>query len=295
MVKVRITLKLIIEMDNEIKNILTSWESSLVRYGKIDSWNYSENITILGRYLRTNESTLEERYLIKYIRDSIIGVSFNVKSVLKAIQKLMNLEAAKEKELTSMLVKMDRNRVVLNGQDVRFKNETEKIFKEKLKFKKGMLLRNFDIETEAPHDSKKVRRIVEKRMCQAYHRMHKKDEGYKTSNREKYWMDRATAFQLYNIGQKEKTRDTRRGESTHWKWKKDPITNELVLKKKMGYKNEESAQKAIAQWKINHPYDSREITSYKCNYCNKWHIGHKSKIQHHPAIDAMIPQMQACC
>lgn len=207
----------------------------------------------------------------------------------------MNLEAAKEKELTSMLVKMDGNRVVLNGQDVRFKKETEKIFKEKLKFKKGMLLRNFDIETEAPHDSKKVRRIVEKRMCQAYHRMHKRDEGYKTSNREKYWMDRATAFQLYNIGQKEKARNTRRGESTHWKWKKDPITHELVLKKKMGYKNEEAAQKAIAQWQINHPYDSREITAYKCNYCNKWHIGHRSKFLNHPAIDSMIPQMQACC
>ena len=249
----------------------------------------------MGRYLRSNESTLEEHYLIKYIRDSIIGVNFNVKSVLKAIQKLMNLEAAKEKELTSMLVKMDGNRIVLNGQDVRFKKETEKIFKEKLKFKKGMLLRNFDIETEAPHDSKKVRRIVEKRMCQAYHRMHKKDEGYKTSNREKYWMDRATAFQLYNIGQKEKARNTRRGESTHWKWKKDPITHELVLKKKMGYKNEEAAQKAIAQWQINHPYDSREITAYKCNYCNKWHIGHRSKFLNHPAIDSMIPQMQACC
>ena len=172
-------------MEIEIKNILTSWESSLVRYGKIDSWNYSENLTTLGRYLRSNESTLEEHYLIKYIRDSIIGVNFNVKRVLKAIQKLMNLEEAKEKELTSMLVKMDGNRIVLNGQDVRFKKETEKIFKEKLKFKKGMLLRNFDIETEAPHDSKKVRRIVEKRMCQAYHRLHKQDEGYKTSNREK--------------------------------------------------------------------------------------------------------------
>lgn len=121
-------------MEIEIKNILTSWESSLVRYGKIDSWNYSENLTTLGRYLRSNESTLEEHYLIKYIRDSIIGVNFNVKSVLKAIQKLMNLEAAKEKELTSMLVKMDGNRIVLNGQDVRFKKETEKIFKEKLKF-----------------------------------------------------------------------------------------------------------------------------------------------------------------
>lgn len=108
-------------------------------------------------------------------------------------------------------------------------------------------------------------------------------------------MDRATAFQLYNIGQKEKTRNTRRGESTHWKWKKDPITHELVLKKKMGYNNEEAAQKAIAQWQINHPYDSREITAYKCNYCNKWHIGHRSKFLNHPAIDSMIPQMQACC
>lgn len=42
-------------MEIEIKNILTSWESSLVRYGKIDSWNYSENLTTLGRYLRSNE------------------------------------------------------------------------------------------------------------------------------------------------------------------------------------------------------------------------------------------------
>lgn len=124
--------------------------------------------------------------------------------------------------------------------------------------------------------------------------MHKKDEGYKTSNREKYWMDRATAFQLYNIGQKEKARNIRRGESTHWKRKKDPITQEIVLKKKMGYRNEETALKAIAQWKINHPNDSREISAYKCNYCNKWHIGHKSKFQNHPAIDSMIPQMNIC-
>lgn len=279
-------------MNTMIKNILASMESSLVRYGKIDNWNYSENLATLGRYLHTNDCPMEEYYLIKYIRDSIIGVNFNVKSVLKAIKKLMEQEAAKEKGLTSMLVKMIGNRVILNGQDVRFKKETEKIFKEKLKFKKGMLLRNFDIETEAPHDSKKVRRIVEKRMCQAYHRMHKKDEGYKTSNREKYWMDRATAFQLYNIGQKEKAKNIRRGDSTHWKRKRDPFTHEMVLKKKMGYRNEEAALKAITQWKINHPHDSREMTAYKCNYCNKWHIGHKSNVMPHPAIDSMIHPMK---
>lgn len=142
-------------MNTSIKNILTSWESSLIRFQKIDRWNYSENLATLGWYLHNNDCTIEEYYLIKYIRDSIIGVNFNVKSVLNAIQKLMNIEAAKDKGLTSMLVKMEGNRVVLNGQDVRFKKETEKIFKEKLKFKKGMMLRNFDIETEAPHDSKR--------------------------------------------------------------------------------------------------------------------------------------------
>ena len=112
-------------MNTMIKNILTSWESSLIRFQKIDSWNYSENLATLGWYLHNNDCTIEEYYLIKYIRDSIIGVNFNVKSVLNAIQKLMNMEAAKEKDLTTMLVKMDGNRVVLNGQDVRFKKETD--------------------------------------------------------------------------------------------------------------------------------------------------------------------------
>lgn len=142
-------------MNTSIKNILASWESSLIRFQKIDCWNYSENLATLGWYLHNNNCTIEEYYLIKYVRDSIIGVNFNVKSVLNAIQKLMNMETAKEKDFTSILVKMDGNRIVLNGQDVRFKKETEKIFKEKLKFKKGMMLRNFDIETEAPHDSKR--------------------------------------------------------------------------------------------------------------------------------------------
>ena len=81
-------------MNTMIKNILTSWESSLIRFQKIDCWNYSENLATLGWYLHNNDCTIEEYYLIKYIRDSIIGVNFNVKSVLKAIQKLMNMEAS---------------------------------------------------------------------------------------------------------------------------------------------------------------------------------------------------------
>lgn len=42
-------------MNIEIKNILASWESSLTRYGKIDNWNFSENLSLLGRYQRANK------------------------------------------------------------------------------------------------------------------------------------------------------------------------------------------------------------------------------------------------
>ena len=87
-------------MNTSIKNILASWESSLIRFQKIDCWNYSENLATLGWYLHNNNCTIEEYYLIKYVRDSIIGVNFNVKSVLNAIQKLMNMETAKEKDFT---------------------------------------------------------------------------------------------------------------------------------------------------------------------------------------------------
>lgn len=86
-------------MNTSIKNILASWESSLIRFQKIDCWNYSENLATLGWYLHNNNCTIEEYYLIKYVRDSIIGVNFNVKSVLNAIQKLMNMETVKKKIL----------------------------------------------------------------------------------------------------------------------------------------------------------------------------------------------------
>ena len=196
-------------MNIEIKNILASWESSLTRYGKIDNWNFSENLSLLGRYQRANKDENKNiHYLIKYIRDTVITKDFNTENVLNAIHKVMKLEEENTKSTSiCFLVKRNKGRVVHNGQEVRFKSETQKLFTEKLKFKNGELLRNFDIETESCSDSRKVRRIVEKRMSQAYHKMNRHEEGYKTTNNERYWMKRATAFQLHNIGQKEKVRN----------------------------------------------------------------------------------------
>lgn len=283
----------VIFMDLEIRKILLSWESSLIKFGKIDSWNLAENLAKMGCILRKRHMDAEEWRIIKFLRDTVISGSFNTKSILKTIQKTLLLDHLEEKNNynSHLPARKKGNRPLLNGQEVRFKGETEKIFKEKLRFKKGMPLRNFDIETESAFDSRKVRRIVEKRMCQAYHRMNKKEEGYKSTNNERYWMNRATSFQLYNIGQKENVEQISRGLSTHWKRQYDPLTHKVVFKKKMAYKDKMEAKEAIALWIINHPDDKREMVAYKCSECNSWHIGHRSPILHHPALESLVPHL----
>ena len=176
-----------------------------------------------------------------------------------------------------MLTKRGSKRIQKKGQDVRFRSQTGHIFAEKLRFKEGMLLRNFDVETESASDSRKVRRIIEKRMCQAYHRMNKMISGNekgRPSNRNRYWEHRATSFQLYNIGQVENVKGVSRGDSTHWKRMLDLQTGKVVFKKKMPYNTEEAALNAIEEWKRVHPFDRREIHAYQCALCHKWHIGH---------------------
>lgn len=255
-------------MDKEIKKVLKSWKTSLERYGKLDGWNFSQNLSALGDYLRSKQDSNAVRGIVRQIRDKAISQTLDVELMMSLIKKaLINDEPQIE-------LQDDCQRVQKNGQDVRFRYETERIFGEKLRFKGGMLLRNFDIETESANDSRKVRRIVEKRMSQAYYRMRRKDRSVNPSNRDRYWEHRAIAFQLYNIGQVENVKDNSREVSTHWKEVFDLYTKDVVLKKKMAYTTEQEATDAIIQWKIDHPLDLIEMVAYKCSSCDKWHIGH---------------------
>ena len=267
-------------MNTSIKNILKKWEHSLERYNKIDNWSFNENLSNIGKYLRSREDDRTIVSTVRQIRDNVISPFFKKEEVLRLIKLLFSqLEIQESKEL-HMMTKSSWRREKSHGQKVLFKGETNKIFEERLKFKNGMLLRNFDIETESAYDSRKVRRIVEKRMCQAYHKMHRLDhEDDIQSNKDRYWKKRATAFQLYNIGQIENAHFVSRGRFTHWKKAFDPLTGEIVLKKKMAYPNMESALEAIEKWKVNHPYDKREMHAYECCICHKWHIGHSSEIE----------------
>ena len=259
-------------MDKEIKKILKSWRTSLERYGKLDGWNFSQSLSILGDYLRTKQDSNTIRGLVRQIRDKALSQTVDVELMLSLIKKAFAYDepVAEPQEDLHVI----GQRVQKNGQDVRFRYETERIFSEKLRFKGGMLLRNFDIETESPYDSRKVRRIVEKRMSQAYYRMKRKTRSMDPSNKDRYWEHRAIAFQLYNIGQVENVKDNSREVSSHWKEMFDLYTKDFVLKKKMAYSTEQEAIDAINQWKVDHPLDMVEMVAYKCSSCDKWHIGH---------------------
>ncbi len=266
-------------MNTTVKSILNGWKNSIEKYNKLDTWKFEEQLSSLGKYLFNNNDSRDIVRLVRYIRDSAICPNPNMRDLLNMIEKVLDMANTSKKSIC-LFTKKVNGRVKLNGQGERFKGETKRLFDERLRFKNNMLLRNFDIETENPKDSRKVRRIVEKRMCQAYHRRNKRME-YDDSQRrnEHYWMSRATSFQLYNIGQMENVGSVSRGYSTHWKKEYDEQTGQVVFKKKMAYSSEEEANQAVMEWKRNHPEDKREVTAYKCAICKKWHIGHKSEME----------------
>ena len=136
-----------------------------------------------------------------------------------------------------------------------------------------MPLRNFDIETEPASDSKKVRRIVEKRMCQEYHRQHKHRSSYRISGKARHEMDRAVSYQIFNLGQLDGYANQRES-GTHWKKIVDYSSGEYVMKKKVEYATIEEAQLHIELYKFAHPKDKRPMHAYYCEHCGHYHIGH---------------------
>ena len=212
-------------MNTEVVKVLKSWKSSLEHYEKLDDWKLSANLSVLGVYLRTKDEDVKVMRLVKQIRDKALCPMFDILSMKELLNRFfdsLNLSHAEEESNPTH----KGHCTVKEGQGFRFKGQTQRLFEERLHFKGEMLLRNFDIETESAHDSRIVRRIVEKRMCQAYHRMNKGMCDAALSNKDRYWKRRAISFQLYNIGQVDDIHSTSRGESTHWKKMYDPLVED---------------------------------------------------------------------
>ena len=169
------------------------------------------------------------------------------------------------------------------GQQERYCYVTKSIFNERLRCKEDAWLRNIDITTEEPRTTRIVRRIVEKRMCQTYHKQHKRvfhDHG----NRSRHNMKRAVSYELYILGQVENVNKLRRGNATHWKRQYDPNTGKVVFKKKFGYETIEEAKTSAIKLVQGKPWCHKAVNVYKCAHCNKYHIGHESNLTANPIL-----------
>lgn len=157
------------------------------------------------------------------------------------------------------------------GQTERCAVVTRRLYSEKLRFLDGQYLRHVDITLTDGPIAKKVRRIVEKRACQHYFR-HNKSSFHSNGNRSRHMMERATSYELYALGIVENS--LKRDVSSHWKREYDILLDQVVLKKKKGYKTYDEAHKIAVEWNFTHPDDPNPVYPYYCPYCKKYHIGH---------------------
>ena len=188
-------------------------------------------------------------------------------------------------------VKRTKRRGKTFGQQERYEYATKAIFNEKLRCKDDTWLRNVDITTEESWLVKKVRRIIEKRMCQTYHKQHK-EVFHCHGNRSRHNMKRAVSYELHIMGQVENVKSVSRGNSTHWKRKYDPNTGKVVFKKKVGYRTIEEAKISAIKLANDKPWSQKAVNVYKCSHCHMYHIGHESEMTQAPIFSIQPVNLQ---
>lgn len=251
-------------MKDEVIKILERWAKSLKKYGKLDQSSLVSDTDLMDHYIRNywkrHKSFTREVSLCRSlaIKDSV-DTGYFLQTLTNVIRKRSKREKVKKSDI---------------GQHKRFEYETRALFNERIRFKNGLPLRNLDVTTEGNQDARKIRRIVEKRMCQAYFRQHKEHFRQK-GNLDRHLMHRATSFQLFNIGQIDDAGNYKRYSSSHWKKKYDPVTGTIVFKKKVGYDTYEEAELAVDKIMKNKPKNSISWGIYLCPSCGKYHIGHQ--------------------
>lgn len=250
-------------MEQCVKSILQRWQRSLSFRGTLDEWSLNEDYSKIEKFLRGSKNhSLNAK--VARCRDLSIKPQVNDKRLSLAITKALNCLTHDIQEKYD--VEMERPTA---GQRERYHAISKSLGKERVRQCKGQRLRNLDVTILNKKDSKLVRRIVEKRMCQEYHRQHKSN-FHTTGNRTRQNLRRAVSYQLYNLGQLEGDHMTR-DFGTHWKWKYDRIIQTWVLKKKVGYNTYEDALNASMRSEKLH---KETFQVYQCDHCKKYHIGH---------------------
>lgn len=250
------------------------WINVLNVYGKLDRSYLFKDYDALGRYIKY-EKNKRLAAMAKDCRDYTLLDTFSIEILIEKIKCLITTIEKFHKEEEKESVDQINTKFVSRRQSSRHLDSTPKIYFEQLHFSKEETLRSFDITISSPSASRKVRRIVEKRVCQAYHRQHHSHER-SVSNCRRYCMKRAVSYQLHDLGQIDEVTHRRTG--THWKRSIDSITGQVVLKPKQNYSTMEKAVMAAQKYNKRFPNEKLPMEAYKCVHCNKYHIGHNYAI-----------------
>lgn len=254
-------------MKTKLQRSLRKWEGSLRRNGQFDVSRYAKISRDIEDYIRKDRASEVSRLLTE-CRDSTLSGSQDIEKIQKNVRHALFLI---QSEMTDEKRKQGYD--VDWCQQQRYKAVTKKLYSEKLKFKDGKSLREADVTLMGEKDARKVRRIVEKRMCQEYHRQHKDASGYRHTAKARHGMDRAVSYEIHNLGQLDGHSNTR-SSGTHWKKVVDYASGEYMMKKKVEYETLEEAQLHIELYRYAHPKDRRPMRAYYCKHCHHYHIGH---------------------
>ena len=256
------------ETANEIRQIICKWNSSLGKFGKIDQWQFESDIASIDRYTSSCEAspcTNALRRIMYFATTTTPDKKMLQEALSTGIKKLTEQIGESKYSMTA-----GRSHIADTYQYA-----TKRVFNEKLRFKDNRYLRNIDPIMEDGETARKVRRIVEKRMCQEYYRMRKGCSAME-GRRDRFAEIRATSYQMQNLGQIEEIEGLTRTEATHWKRSYDYVTGKVVLKPKKSFETLEEAEADARKRNRRLEKGCTPYTAYRCAYCGKYHIGHKS-------------------
>lgn len=245
------------------------WLNTLSQSGTIDRMYKERDYNVLGDFIKI-ETSQKLVKLAKACRDCSLASEFSASQLIKRVDAFIDALTSSASPVSVHHTQRNYHGEPL-GQSVRYRETTRKIYAEKLHFAGGVALRTMDVTMEDSFTSKKVRRIVEKRMSQACHRQSK---GFARGESNHYRQDlrRALSYQLQNLGQVEDMQH--RGVGTHWKHGIDAVSGLTVMKQKHSYNTMEEAVEKANLYMARHPKEKIPMVAYKCAHCGKYHIGH---------------------
>lgn len=268
------TLPSVIKSENfnsdllNLTRIFNRWLKMLNSYGKLDEDSLQYDFTVIAKVIKSHETKKDIKLAVQRCRDYALAAVIQLADFVRSLTSALNLlcKVQENKELQKI-----KKAYADQGMTERYRPLSKRLAKEKIR-KIGREVIYTDCNTDDAETTRLVRRIVEKRAAQEAHKSANKHD--RKTNRYRHSIQRAVSFNLYNKRYTEYDAELR-APGTHWKVQTHNYKKRKMLVAKFSYITYEEAIEACTRYMKAHPEDSCPMSAYKCDYCGKWHIGHK--------------------